>query len=162
MGVRRRLHGTAPLARSARASTSDSPGASGRNTKARGRQRFLGVLASAALALAASGSAQASGYWNVWQGNLPDASGDRSKHSSYFGAGQTWWVRMSWTADSHDMNFSYILSSGSWRNVNSAHGVVWTGPWDRLYGWDGYAKGGCQNPAGKPTVWVNCRHAETW
>lgn len=127
---------------------------------------LIGALFSA-LALASAESAPgAHNYWNVWHNYLPDGSGDRSKHSPYQGAGGPWQIRISWTTGTHDMHFSWILNSGSWRNLSALfYGGSFSGFWDRYYQYfpsdfpSGVAKGGCQNPAGESTVWANCRHA---
>jgi hypothetical protein len=116
------------------------------------------LLAAVATALFA-GTAQA-GYWNVYQGNLPDSSGVRHKTGVYLGGGEAWYVRMSWTSGSHDMYFLFIDNGGSWHSYWSYNGTQVTGPYDRVLGYVGnLARGGCQNPGGYSTVFVNCRFA---
>lgn len=128
------------------------------------RRSVQGLLATGAIVLALAGSAQAGhNYWNVWHDNLPDGSGVRAKHTAYNGAGQAWVVRESWTADSHDMNFLLIRSDGGWESYSALiYGTPVTSAWDRVVGYQGYARAGCQNPQGATTVWVNCRNAETY
>lgn len=129
------------------------------------RRLFVRSLrAIAALSMVLATSAQAGdGYWNVWHDNLPDANGVRAKHSAYLGSGQPWVVRMSWTANSHDMNFLFIRSDGGWESWSAlTYGTPVTSAWDRAIGYQGYARAGCQNPQGLSTVYVNCRNAETY
>lgn len=123
-----------------------------------------GLLATVALASVLVASVQAGdGYWNVWHSSLPDASGVRAKHTAYLGAGQAWVVRMSWTTNSHDMNFLFIESNGAWNSVSAlTYGNPVTSAWDRVIGYQGFARAGCQNPQGLSTVFVNCRNAETY
>lgn len=120
------------------------------------------ALALAVLVLAvAVPSASADTYWNVWQAWLPDSSGDRAKHSLYCLCGADWYVRMSWTVNSHVMYFSFIFNDGSWYTPSSDGGIQITGPYDRYWRYvdSNVAKAGCQNPGGLATVWVNCRNA---
>jgi hypothetical protein len=114
--------------------------------------------------LVMASSAQASDYWNVWQGNLPDASGVRHKTSVYLGGGGVFWfVRMSWTLNSHGMWFLIITNDGSWHQyTTSVYGDPVTSDWDKKFGYSGnVGRAGCQNPGTLATVWVNCRNSGT-
>lgn len=137
------------------------------------RLTLLVVVACTAvvLALTLAGLARASGYWNVWQGNLPGSDGVRSHHTLFGGGtGSYWQIRLSWDSSSnHDMHFSLIANNGSWDNF-SAQGTPGSefnppSPYDRYvtYGdyamTSGVAKAGCQNPSGLSTVFTNCRNA---
>jgi hypothetical protein len=129
--------------------------------------RFVVILCVlAALAGTLTATAWADGYWNVWQGNLPGSDGQRAKHSAY-GSG-TWHIRLSWTTDTHDMNFSWISNNGSWYNVSAEGAGAEYSPgsyFDRKISYDnslfsvGVAQGGCENPSGGYTVYTNCRNA---
>lgn len=128
------------------------------------RRRFVAaVVVAAIVSIIAVGSALASGYWNVWQGNLSS-----SAHSVY-GGGSPWLIRLSWTSGTHDMNFSWISNNGSWYNASAeAIGNEYNPGsfYDRIVAYDsgvfpgvGVAQAGCQNPAS--TVYTNCRNAAT-
>jgi hypothetical protein len=133
--------------------------------------RFAGALClvSASAAILAT-TAWASGYWNVWQGDLPGSDGVRSAHSAFPGGNNLWYDRVSWTSNTHDMNFSFIGNNGSWTNL-SVHtwGTEWTSgsaydeylPYGNAAVPSGVAKAGCQNPSGLSTVFTNCRNAGT-
>ena len=120
------------------------------------RVALVGLVAAAALVVAPVGGAgHGTGYW-FFQGYLPTGSGDRTAgpHANF--CCNVWnEVRMSWTTGSHDMTFILVRRSD----------YGWSG--FRAYAADGYDQyiyyqvadytaGGCQNPAGLSTVWVNC------
>lgn len=137
--------------------------------------RFAVVFSAvAALPATLAGMARASGYWNVWQANLPDSGGVRTKTSAPQIPGGTNNIRLSWDSSSnHDMHFTLIGNNGTWYN-SSAFGAHEYGtnpptPYDRYEEYfaqvggsipSGVAMAGCQNPAGDSTVWTNCRNAE--
>lgn len=125
---------------------------------------LLAVSASAALF---TGSAYASNYWNVWQGNLPDSNGVRTKVTEIPIPGGGNYLRLSWTSGTHDMHFTLIGNDGTWYNSSAFGGYEFgtNTPYDRYieyFGGElphGVAQAGCQNPAGLSQVWVNCRNA---
>ncbi len=105
----------------------------------------------------------ANNFWNVWQNWLPDSSGVRSHQTPYYGSGtDEWFIRMSWTVNSHYMRFKFIYDNGSWFSPSSDGGIETSppSPYDRywVYYDSNIAKAGCQNPDGLSTVWVNCRN----
>lgn len=121
---------------------------------------FVGAMAAAA---------EASGYWNVWQADLPDSNGVRTKVTALQVPGGTNNLRLSWDSSSnHDMHFTLIANNGSWYNSSAFAGAEYgtNTPYDRTLEYfgneipSGVAKAGCQNPAGLSTVWTNCRNAE--
>jgi hypothetical protein len=133
--------------------------------------RFALVLCTlAGLAATFAASAWASGYWNVWQANLPNPNGVRSAHTVYGGGpGGAWQIRLSWTSGTHDMNFSWIANNGSWTNLSAFMVGGEYAPGSTYDRWAGYtpnfvtsgvAQAGCQNPSGLSTVFTNCRNAE--
>ena len=137
----------------------------------RGRVAVL-LLAGVVLALSTAAVARADAYWNVWQGNLPTSGGTIAEHTPYGGTNlEDWQIRMSWTANSHYMYFLIIDGTGSWHGLDSGAGYEWSTnpptPYDRWYEYDphyytGWVQaGGCENPSGLPTVYVNCRHAKS-
>ncbi|HEY5694165.1 MAG TPA: hypothetical protein VIR14_06620 [Gaiellaceae bacterium] len=68
---------------------------------------------------------------------------------------------MSWTSGTHDMNFVVIDNGGSWHIFDAfADGFYWTpgSTYDRYIYYTG-SGGGCENPTGLSTVYVNCRNA---
>lgn len=114
-------------------------------------------------------TAWADTYWNVWQGNLPDSGGVRSKYTP-FGGGSTeaWLLRLSWTADTHDMHFLWIANNGDWSAEGAElYGNEWSSGtyYDRWVSYSnsqtpsGVAQAGCQNPIPLATVYTNCRNA---
>lgn len=126
----------------------------------------VATLAVAVLLSLTTATALGSSFWNVWSGNLPDSNGVRAKHSLYLGGGALWYIRMSWTSNTHDMYFSWILNNGSWANLSAlTYGTEDTGYWDRYISYyptdfvSGVAEGGCNNPGTLSTVWTNCRNA---
>jgi hypothetical protein len=130
------------------------------------RWRVVVVVAvSAAVIAIEAGVAQASGYWNVYQGNLPNSAGVRAKTSPYGGGGTTAWdVRMNWTSGSHDMDYLLIDHGGTWHNLSVfGYGTEVTGLFDEVVAYSGdVASAGCHNPAGLSQVYVNCRNADNF
>jgi len=138
------------------------------------RIRFVAFLCVILAAAALTATAWASGYWNVWQGNLPGSDGMRAQHTLYGGCGYVgcgWVLRLSWTSGTHDMNFSLIANNGSWSNYSAeTYGAEYTNGsyYDRVWPYSynavptNVAKAGCENPAGKSTVFTNCRNADTF
>jgi hypothetical protein len=132
-------------------------------------------------ALCIVGTALAAGYWNVWQANLPAPDGTRTEFSPSYDQ-DLWYVRMSWTANTHDMNFVTVTKDGTWHGLDAFAQAQWgtsgfggggSTPYDRyvLYepvpgnytppGSPTTVKAGCQNPTGKSTVWTNCANIDT-
>jgi surfactin synthase thioesterase subunit len=127
------------------------------------------LCATATLVGALAGSAQASGYWNVWQANLPDSGGVRTKTTPPQIPGGTNNIRLSWTSDTHDMHFTLIANDGTWYNSSAFAGYEYgtNTPYDRWIEYfgdgeipSGVAAAGCQNPSGLSTVFTNCRNEE--
>ena len=133
----------------------------------RGRLLWMLVVLGAVSLSLGVGLARASGYWNVWQGNLPGADGQRAKYSvcNCQNAPIEFYVRLSWTS-THSMNFSWILADGSWTNLDAiTYSGALSGNHDRVYGYygsdfghGGAVQGGCENPAGLSVAYTNCRN----
>jgi hypothetical protein len=123
------------------------------------------VVVSAAVIAMGVGVAQASGYWNVYQGNLPNSGGVREVTSPYGGGGTTSWdVRIDWTSGSHDMDYLFIDHGGTWHNLSVFdYGTEVTGLYDEVVAYSGnIASAGCHNPEGLSQVYVNCRNADNY
>lgn len=118
--------------------------------------RLVVVTVLTALALSfpsAAGAGHGTGYW-FYQGYLPTSGGARAVHHENQCCNNTNWIRMSWTSGSHAMNFLLITHSGSWQSYRTD-----TTSYDQVFQYNvsGVSRGGCQNPEGLSTVWVNCR-----
>ena len=127
------------------------------------------LLAGVILALSTAAVALADTYWNVWQNNLP-SGGVWAKHTPYGGSNlQDWELRLSWTSNTHDMNFLVIDGSGRWHDFDAFSQYEWNTipatPYDRWMQYDPHQfydyvqAAGCANIVGDSTVWVNCRNA---
>jgi hypothetical protein len=119
------------------------------------RSRFALIVAASAAALALTPTASAA-YW-FYTNYLPNGGGPRTVHQ--FGNDTYYpnYTRMSWTSGSHYMNFSLVDAPGNWYGIRAetANG------YDQWLTYDSgfYKQGGCSNPSGLSTVWVNC-HVE--
>lgn len=124
----------------------------------RARARIVGCAVVAGAMFAVVGTAQAAPYW-FFQGNLPLASGMRTVSQPHECCSQWQYNRQSWTPGSHYEIMVGIQYSGSWVTTQTPGGVYdYSLQYNTDYlGGQGINSGGCQNPAGYSTVYVNCR-----
>jgi hypothetical protein len=97
-------------------------------------------------------------YW-FYQGNIPTSTGARAVHKQNDCCNIDHWIRMSWQVGTHDMNFLNIDYAGNWSSVRAYA----SDGYDQylLYNANYWRRGGCQNPVGLSTVWVNCHEGNT-
>jgi hypothetical protein len=123
---------------------------------------ILGVAVATAL-LVAPASAYAD-YWNVYTGYLPDGAGIRYKTTASCTYNPTTCqfetVTMQWPNPSQKMFFLLIDSGGNWTNITASTSDGYTQSTQYQVGTPGWVRGGCHNPAGLSTVWVNCRNGD--
>jgi hypothetical protein len=117
----------------------------------------LVLVAAIGLSLASSAMAWHGGEYWFFQGYLPTAGGDRTAgpHENQC-CSSPQWIRMSWTAPSHDMTFIAVRRSDyGWTGLPA---YTFNG-YDQTAGYyvEYYTAGGCQNPPFLSLVWTNCR-----